>query len=247
MFKNFLAFSKTESIKPNNEKRRRITDVKQSISFRDITSEAIADENLIEYIPSTIDKQVFLTPYLTLAYAVENKYISLHTSNKGISSCLIEWYGKFDNSSRLILTNNSIFMSITNLSDILLEIVQLYKKYIHDDIFISSNDFAIRLIDEPCANYVGKASLVFTKNTIRNSFIEPEDIVYAKKFFINEFLDRFIGWNFGKIILNDHDLENELLDFNNYIISIGLRESIDDDDFLANLSKDVVLYHFPKK
>lgn len=51
--------------------------------------------------------------------------------------------------------------------------------------FIASVGFAIRLDDELHPNYHGKATFVLTKDSIRNDKVKPEQIIEAKKYFIN--------------------------------------------------------------
>lgn len=122
------------------------------------------------------------------------------------------------------MDNQSSFKGITNLGDIILQMVRLYAKYIDDNVFIASAGFAIKLDDEVSPDYVGRASLVLTDDAIRNNKVRPEQVTEAKKYFINDFLDHYIGWNFGVAVKSNSQLEKELLEFNNLVISKGLRE-----------------------
>ncbi len=97
----------------------------------------------------------------------------------------------------MIMDNRSSFKCIINLSDIILQMVRLYAKYIDANMFIASDGFAIRLDDEVCPDYTGKASFVLTDDAVRNNKVKTNQITEAKKYFLNDFLDHFIGWNFG--------------------------------------------------
>lgn len=220
MINNFfsnLFEEKSEKIKGTKE--RKVTD------FQKITAKDIAAENGIAYISNAIGRKIFSNePRVNQVYAVHGKYILLYPANDGMPTCPIEWFGRFNIKTKMILDNQSSFKCITNLSDILLQMVRLYEKYIDEDIFIASYGFAIRLDDEVCPNYTGKASLVLTDNAIRNNKVKPEEVIEAKKYFLNDFLDHYIGWNLGVAVKSDPQLEQKLLEFNNLVIYKGLRE-----------------------
>ena len=194
-------------------------------AYRKITAKQIAKENGIDYISNVTDNKYesdnrFVNQY----YAKEGRYISLHPANDGMPTCTFEWYSKFDGETKMILDNHSSFKCITNLSDIISQMIKLYTKYIDDEVFIASLGFAIKLEDEIKPDYVGRASFVLTDNAIRNEKVKPNQIEEAKKYFLNDFLDHFIGWNFGKVITSNENLEKELLEFNELVINKGLRE-----------------------
>ena len=123
--------------------------------------------------------------------------------------------------------------------------VRLYAKYIDANMFIASDGFAIRLDDEVCPDYTGKASFVLTDDAVRNNKVKTNQITEAKKYFLNDFLDHFIGWNFGVAVKSNPQLERELLEFNNLVISRGLREDAG-PGFGVWCSDDVQHYDFKK-
>ena len=224
-------FSNLFGVKPEKTKRteeRKVTGVTPetfNAYFQRITAKKIAAENGIEYISKAIGKKLHSgKTYVTQFYAVKGKYILLHPANDGMPTCPFEWYGEFDGETKIIMDNQSSFKGITNLSEILLQMVRLYAKYIDDEMFIASAGFAIRLDDEVCPDYTGKASFVLTDDAIRNNKVKPEQVIEAKKYFLNDFLDHFIGWNFGVAVKSNPQLEKELLEFNSLVISKGLRE-----------------------
>ena len=194
-------------------------------AFQKITAKDIATENGIDYIPSVTEKKYKSgKQYVNQFYAENGCYILLHPANDGMPTCPFEWYGEFDGETKILMDNQSSFKGITNLSEILLQMVRLYAKYIDDEMFIASAGFAIRLDDEVCPDYTGKASFVLTDDAIRNNNVKPEQVIEAKKYFLNDFLDHFIGWNFGVAVKSNPQLEKELLEFNSLVISKGLRE-----------------------
>ena len=70
----------------------------------------------------------------------------------------------------------------------------------------------------------------FLKNDTKNLRMDTmlhicEGFNITLKDFLNDFLDHFIGWNFGVTIKSNPQLEKELLEFNSLVISKGLREA----------------------
>lgn len=221
-------FSKLFGVKSEEKNRtgeRKVISKILNIDFQKITAKKVASENGIEYIPKATGKKLHSSEkYVNQVYAVKGNYILLHPANDGMPTCPIEWYGNFDGKDKMIMDNQSSFKNIVNLSDIILQMVRLYAKYIDYDIFIASAGFAIKLDDKICPDYIGKASFVLTDDAIRNNKVKPEHVIEAKKYFLNDFLDHFIGWNFGVVVKTNPKLEKELLEFNNLVISKGLRE-----------------------
>lgn len=193
--------------------------------YQKITAKQIATDNGIEYISDAKGRKMNSEHgSVNRFFAGKGKYILLHPANDGMPTCPFEWWGNFDGKPQMIMDNQHSFKGITNLSEIILQMVKLYAKYIDDDMFIASAGFAIRLDDEVHPEYHGKATFVLTKDSIRNNKVKPEEIIEAKKYFINDFLDHYIGWNFGVAVTSNPELEKALIDFNNLVIEKGLRE-----------------------
>ena len=238
---------KSEEAKGTRERKvTESTPKTQRANFQKLTAKEVARENGIEYISEATGRRFHTDrKFVNQVYAVKGTYILLHPANDGMPTCPIEWYGKFDGKSKMIMDNQSSFKGITNLGDIILQMVRLYAKYIDDNVFIASAGFAIKLDDEVSPDYVGRASLVLTDDAIRNNKVKPEQVTEAKKYFINDFLDHYIGWNFGVVVKNNPQLEKELLDFNNLVISKGLREDAG-SGFEVWCSDDVQHYNLKK-
>lgn len=194
--------------------------------FQKVTAKKVATENGIEYISDAMGKKMNSNGgMVNRYYAGEGKYILLHPANDGMPTCPFEWWGTFDGKPQMIMDNQSSFKGITNLSEIILQMVELYAKYIDEDMFIASAGFAIKLEDEVTPNYHGRATLVLTEDAIRNNKVKPDQTLDAKKYFVNDFLDHYIGWNFGVAVTSNPELEKALNQFNNLVIEKGLREA----------------------
>lgn len=208
----------------NNIKEKLLIYNKQKLlcdNYDKVDAIMIAEDNNIEYLDDFKIKELYTQDYKNSRFALDGKYILLYPANDGMPTCPIAWYTK---KREKIMDNQFSFENITNLDDILLKIIELYIKYIDDNVFIASNSFAIKLEEENAPNFIGRASLILTKDSIRNNKVKKEQIVEAKKYFINGFLDQFLGWNFGNIINNNSQLEEKLLEFNELVISRDLRE-----------------------
>lgn len=228
IFQRFFRRNPKESESTEN---RSVEQVKQQqeetfdAEFRKITAKDVANQNGIEYISDAKGRKMDSNGgAVNRFYAGKGKYILLHPANDGMPTCPFEWWGNFDGKSQMIMDNQSSFKGITNLSEIILQMVKLYAKYIDEDMFIASAGFAIRLDDEVTPNYHGRATFVLTKDSIRNNKVRPDQIIEAKKYFINDFLDHYIGWNFGVAVMSNPELEKALINFNNLVIEKGLRE-----------------------
>ena len=192
-----------------------------------ISAENIAIEADIEYRHDAMMEEVTNTESskINKYFAYQNRYVMFCPPNSDIVNKPVSFYGKFGTKIEKLMDNQSAYKNITNLSSILMEMVRLYEKHIDDNTIIAPYRFLLRLKDEVIKpNYIGKADLVMEDNTLFNQAVEASDIPSAKKFFINQFIDHFLGLNFGVVIREDLKLEKNLLKFNKMIISKGLRE-----------------------
>ena len=221
---NFFTSLFNKKAKKNTVKDEAISIVYDS-DYQKITARDIATANGIEYISNARGSKVISNEdFVNRFYAKKGRYILLHPANDGMPTCPIEWYGVFDGKTKMIMDNQTSFKCITNLSDIIIKMISLYSEYIDDEIFINPSGFAIRFDDEVKPKYTGRASLVLTDCAVMNKKVKPEQIDEAKMYFLNEFLDHFIGWNFGVVIKNNPELEERLIKFNDLVISKGLRK-----------------------
>ena len=151
-------------------------------------------------------------------YMKKNRYICFYPPNDGKHKCKADWYCTCNDHIVKVMDNQEAFANITNLNEILRQMVNIYVRYIDNEkVSINPYGFAISLEDEVTSNYVGKAKLVVTSDSI---ILDTEN----KAHYLNEFLDRFIGFNFGIVISNDSLLENKLNHLNDLVIQRSMRE-----------------------
>ncbi len=162
--------------------------------------------------------------FINQYYLFGGRYLLFHPANDGNPTCPFEWYMACDDVRiREVLNNQTAFDSITNLAEILYKMISLYERTIDDDIVLDSMTFALKLTDDVCPNYNGRAQLVLTEDTVCTTSIHEGKMKEAKAYFISEFLDHFIGWNFGKVVKDNPRLEKKLLEFNDLVIKKDLR------------------------
>lgn len=248
MIKRFFKLKDSKNVKTRTvEEISAIPKKALNTNFRKITAKQIAADNGILYISNAIGRKLYSSHGKVNRFrARKGKYILLYPPNDPMRTYPFEWWGKFKGTQRIILHNQHSFNCISNLSEIIMQIIDLYTKYIDENVLISPYDFAIKLEDNIHPHYHGKASLVLTKNSIHNSHTPPEELIESKKYFINDFLDHYIGWNFGVVIKNNPELEKALIDFNNLVIEKGLREYLDIGVSVWQ-SRDVVCYNMKPK
>lgn len=146
--------------------------------------------------------------------------IFLYPPNDGTPTCPFEFFkGK-----KLIISNQKAYSEITNLDEILLQIVRIFDKSLDNGIIIDPYYFMLKLTDEITEEYKGNATLVITEKAIRNHKVNHQNFNEATKYFMNHFLDHFIGWNFGVSVNRNETLRNELEALNEKVIDMGIRE-----------------------
>lgn len=118
----------------------------------------------------------------------------------------------------LVLRNTNAFQEIENLDELLLKMVEIIDKAYDKKISINPYGFMLHLEDKLEKDYKGKATLVMTNNSFSKNDLKH------RKYFINRFLDHFIGWNFGVSVNRNEKLKEALINLNNKVINSGLRE-----------------------
>ena len=177
------------------------------------SAKEFAKDHSIIYVPIEFDelKIALHEEYTCPRLLAEDRYIMLHPPNDGMPTCPIEFYKRTKDGGYVkVIDNQHAFKEITNISEILLQIATLYEQCIDEPIFLGSMAFMVMLTGNIDENYHGEGKLAITDETLCNSKVKPEDQIRAKKFFYNEFLDHFIGWNFGKAVNENSQLKNTL-------------------------------------
>lgn len=154
-------------------------------------------------------------------YAVsDDNLIFFYPVNDGMPTCPFEFY----KDGKLVLHNQTVYSEITNLDEIILQLVRMFDKSLEDGIVLDPYYFMLRLEEEVKPSYKGRASLVVTEKAIRNQKLNKDNFDEATAYFINHFLDHFIGWNFGVSVNRNETLRNELEALNNKVIEKGIRK-----------------------
>jgi len=151
---------------------------------------------------------------------MDNNKIFFYPINDGFPTCDFEFY----KNGNLIINNKKNYSEITNLDEILLNLVKTYSYSLDSKIVLDPYYFMLELTDNITPSYKGKASLVVTDKAIRNQFLNKDNFDEANKYYINHFLDHFIGWNFGLSINGNEVLKKALESLNKKVISKGLRQ-----------------------
>lgn len=163
--------------------------------------------------------------------------------NTGMPTCPFNWYTKENGDYTEIISNQGDFTEIGNLAQILDNATEVMMEAYNKRIPVSSfNNFGILLTDNIEPNYSGDGEFVF----INGNFLKKDaDIKKAIRYFSNEFLDRFIGWNFGDVVRDNKYLENKLLDFNKTLIDRGDKKETGPGFEVCSRGKIDQFYRFP--
>ena len=152
----------------------------------------------------------------------DNGVVYMIPHNSSMPTCPYVWYHK-NWPYQEIINNQDDFTQIQNLSEVLDKIADvMIESYEREQPVVPFSNFGIRLTDEIQPEYAGNGKLVL----ITGNFLDPKERAEPKgasAYFANDFLDRFIGWNFGDIVKDKKELEAKLLDFNQRLIKDGTR------------------------
>ena len=154
------------------------------------------------------------------AFEISNNLIYFYPLNDGMPTCSFEFY----KDGELVISNGKEYSQISNLDEILLQMVRIFNQSLDNRIVLDPYYFMLELTDEPCKDYKGNVSLVITEKAIRNQKLNVQNFDEATKYFINHFLDHFIGWNFGLSVNRNEELKIELEELNEKVIDMGIRE-----------------------
>lgn len=154
------------------------------------------------------------------AFEISNNLVYFYPLNDGMPTCGFEFY----KNGELVIDNDKEYSQISNLDEILLQMVRIFNQSLDNRIVLDPYYFMLELTDEPCKDYKGNVSLVITEKAIRNQKLNDNNFDEATKYFINHFLDHFIGWNFGLSVNRSEDLKKELEELNEKVIDMGIRE-----------------------
>lgn len=154
------------------------------------------------------------------SFLINDNLIFLYPLNDGMPTCCFNFY----QGNELVIDNKKEYTQLANLDDIVLQMVRVFNKALDNNIVLDPYGFMLELTDDVCKDYHGNAELVITDEAIRNPKLNEENFDEANKYFINRFLDHFIGWNFGLSVHRNEQLKSELEQLNEKVIAMGIRE-----------------------
>lgn len=206
----------TKNLRRNQKLRREKKEEKKKMKFCDKK-----EANKVEKYINIFGLDSYSNYYLPKAYTSNaNSFFSysglvfFYPPNDGTAKLPIHFYKDHD----LVLKNSNAYSEIENLDEILLKMVDIFDKAIDRKISINPYGFMLELTDDLKKDYKGKANLVITDMSIVNNNKE------TRKYFVNRFLDHFMGWNFGVSINRNEKLKEALIRLNNKVIEKNLRE-----------------------
>ncbi len=203
---------------------------KEEKEYQRINVGAFADKYNLDYASIVSGDVIESNDFYERILAKDNKYIRFYPCNDGYTYSLKkQWFGKFIIKEKtirylMIIDSEKAFSNITNLKEILMQMIQIYWDCIDKDVFLDPYEFGLMLEDEPVEDYVGPARLVLTADTIKNRKIEVDEKEHARRYYLNRFLDSFMSWNFGAIIEQDLELQVRLNQLNELAILKGIRK-----------------------
>ena len=207
-------------------KLRNLLKIKKNVNSNidNVTVEEVNDDNT-NFYASLLGKKIIKSDLVEKHIGASNVFditsnkIYFYPPNDGMPTFPYEFY--FDN--RLVIDNENAFRQITNLDEILIEMTRLMNLGLEKHIILSPYNFMLELEDEIKPNYVGRAKLLLSDKTIINDTISIEKEDAARIYFINRFLDHFMGRNFGLSITKNKELKNALDELNEKLINKKLR------------------------
>lgn len=191
----------------NSDKRASFVDEKKNEKYLELANEYNVDYSNSYTLPKAyINNDNAFFSYSGLVY--------FYPPNDGAPTRPFYYYVDHD----LLFRNTNAFQEIENLDEILLKVVKIIDKAFDNKVAINPYGFMLHLDDELTRNYKGKATLVMTNNSLSKNDTK------RRKYFINRFLDHFIGWNFGVSVNRNEELKEALIKLNNKVIKSGFRE-----------------------
>lgn len=205
---------------------------KEEKEYQKINAREFADKYNLEYSMVVCGDIIESDDYCERIIAKDNKYVRFYPYNDGYTyTPKRQWFGKFIIKGDewivrylMIMDSKKAFSNITNLKEILMQMIELYWDNIDKDVFMDPYEFGLMLEDEPAEGYVGHARLVITADTIKNRKIDVDEKEHARQYYLNRFLDCFMSWNFGAIIEQDVELQVRLNQLNELAILKGIRK-----------------------
>lgn len=142
----------------------------------------------------------------------DKNLILFYPPNDGSPTCPFEFY----KDGSLIMDNQTAFFQISNLDEIIIQTIKLLDRTLDKNIAIDPYCLMLKLEDEIVPDYNGRANLVIDNDHINNE--------NTNLYFVNRYLDHFIGWNFGLSVKSNDTIEQELNNLHQKAIDMAIRE-----------------------
>lgn len=186
---------------------------KKDLLYKQYTAKKFASMKKIQYVSNINVQDLIESSDSKKVIAEKKEYVlfePLYSSNGKLNN--LEWYGEFveGRSSAIyarILTNKDSFSCITNLEDILMQLIELYEDSLDEDWFINPYGFALELKGNISPEYNGNAGLIITDKAIINERVEYDKKLFYKKKMLSEFLEDFMSVNFMKAVTDNPRLK----------------------------------------
>ena len=206
----------TKKIKRNLNLKKESKNNSKIMSILEKKKEAKEEKFAKEFGVDFYDNYLLPKAYVSSdnAFFTYSGLIYFYPPNDGTAILPFSFYRDHD----LVLRNTNDYSEIENLDEIILEMIRIFDKALDKKIAINPYSFMLKLEDELKQDYKGKATLVMTSRSITTSDYK------SRKYFINRFLDHFIGWNFGVSVNRNENLKEALHKLNDKVIEKGLRE-----------------------
>ncbi|MBR2709517.1 hypothetical protein IKE72_00325 [Candidatus Saccharibacteria bacterium] len=183
----------------------------QYAAYMDYTGGDLAREHGLPYVFSGYDVRIADTHQEAKKFSLyDGRTLPLYPPVDGKNSPRHEYYTRLKGEMVKVMDNESAYTEITNLPEILVGMVLLYINHINDPVFMDASHFAVELIDPVTAGYHGRGRLAVTDRTVINHLVKPDQMDEARYTCYNDFLDHFIGWNFGVPVSGSSELRSVL-------------------------------------
>lgn len=150
----------------------------------------------------------------------KNSIILWIPHNDGMPTCPFNFY----NGDEVVLTNRFDFTELNNLPTLLHQVTDIMTEaYQAKTPVFSFDNFGLKLKDELIKDYSGESDLVYLKLGIDPKALKERE--KATNYCTNQFLDRFMGWNYGDLIRQDSELEDKLITLTQQLLSESNRVS----------------------
>lgn len=235
--------SNTEFIRKVKEFFTRV----KSIADTNVSSEDMAIvKKISDYLELELKKhdlpKIKIHQFLN-SFKVKDNLIYFYAANDGMPTCPFEFYSNGEK----VIGNSHNYCEIANLDEILIQMVRIYKKSLDSRIVLDPYFFMLELTDPITPDYHGNAKLVITEKAVRNQKLNDNNFDEANQYFINQFLDHFMGWNFGLSVKRSEELRKELEELNEKAMYMGIRKAAGTGFEVCCVDGYVEHYDLPEK